>query len=202
MKGMRRLVLPLLAVVLLSSCITVDDFGAYWDKGFVDPALAGTWKMIGIAGQPPDRTLGTDQLRFTKNGRSYSLQTINPIEKGLTADEAAEQATNNEVRLEVRTLTIGKHAFLMQRPQEGEQDGILQRYEVRGGVLRQYIMNFAAGLEFMAAKHPAARNITSHDVDAHFIDIQTFDDEVFQILSEIADVPRYWILNNQYKKIS
>jgi hypothetical protein len=90
----------------------------------------------------------------------------------------------------------------MQRPQEGGQDGILQRYEVRGGVLSQYIMDFEAGIDFLAAKHPAARNITSHTTDVQVIDIQTFDDEVFHILSEIADVPRYWGVVNRYKKIS
>jgi hypothetical protein len=34
---MKRHVLPLVAVLLFSSCIEVRDFGAYWDKGFVDP---------------------------------------------------------------------------------------------------------------------------------------------------------------------
>jgi hypothetical protein len=195
-------VLPLLAVVLLSSCITVDDFGAYWDKGFVDPALAGTWKIIGVPREALDGGPWPERLRFTKNGRSYALQGINPIDSGMTAEQAAEQARNNETREAARTLTIGRHAFLMQRPQQGGQDGMLVRYEVRGGILSQYIMDFGEALEFMAAKHPAARNITSHDVDAHFIDIQTFDDEVFQILSEIADVPRYWGVVNRYKKIS
>jgi len=199
---MRRLLLPLLAIVLTASCITVDDFGDYWGKGFVDPALAGTWKMIGIAGQPPDRTLGTDQLRFTKNGRSYAMQAINPIDRGMTAEQAAEQAKNNETREAARTLTIGRHAFLMQRPEEGRPGGMLVRYEIRGGILSQYIMDFEEGIDFLAAKHPTARNITSHNVDAHLIDIQTFDDEVFRILSEIADVQSYWVLSNRYKKIS
>ena len=36
---------------------------------------------------------------------------------------------------------------------------------------------------------------------AEFIDMR-LDDEVFRILSEMADAPRYWIVINRYKKIS
>jgi hypothetical protein len=63
-------------------------------------------------------------------------------------------------------------------------------------------MDFEQGLDFLAAKHPTARNITRHTEAAQFIDIQTFDDEVFRILSEIADAPRYWLLAYEYRKIS
>jgi hypothetical protein len=45
---MRRHVLPVVALLLLSSCTDVSDFGAYRDKGVVDPALEGTWQKIGV----------------------------------------------------------------------------------------------------------------------------------------------------------
>src|ERR1700733_10302070 len=46
MEGM-KLRLFLLAVVLShTACITVEDFGAYWDKAGTDGALAGTWKQV------------------------------------------------------------------------------------------------------------------------------------------------------------
>jgi hypothetical protein len=43
---MKRHFLPIIAFLLLSSCTEVEDFGAYWGKGVVDPALAGTWKSV------------------------------------------------------------------------------------------------------------------------------------------------------------
>jgi hypothetical protein len=46
----------------------VENFGAYWDKGFIDTALEGSWKKIGIPGEKLSDTPGADQLLFTKNG--------------------------------------------------------------------------------------------------------------------------------------
>ena len=76
--NMKKHLLPVVAILLLSSCTTVDDFGAYWDKGFVDPALEGTWKKIGLPGVKLDSIPGSDKLVFVKDGRSYSVQAINP----------------------------------------------------------------------------------------------------------------------------
>lgn len=55
-------------------------------------------------------------------------------------------------------------------------------------------------VDFLAAKHPSAKNIGRNTGEGRYIVIQTFDDEVFQILSEISDIPAYWNLVCQYKK--
>ena len=39
---MKKLCLCVAATLAMVSCIPVDDFGTYWDKGVVDPALEGT----------------------------------------------------------------------------------------------------------------------------------------------------------------
>ena len=124
---MKRHVLPIVACLLLASCTTVKDFGAYWDKGFVDPALEGTWKKIGLPGKKLKGIPGPDKLRFVKDGLSYSVQAISPIDKRLPDDVAAQRKMDNEGRLVVRTLKIGRHLFVMARGEEGTQVGTIER---------------------------------------------------------------------------
>jgi hypothetical protein len=63
-------------------------------------------------------------------------------------------------------------------------------------------MDNGAVLEFLKAKHPTARNIKRNVGEGEYVVIDTFDDEVFQVLSEIADNPAYWILTCRYQKVS
>ena len=53
---------------LLASCISVDDFGAYWDKGFVDPALTGTWQKADSPVAEPD-AVAAQRLDLHATGR-------------------------------------------------------------------------------------------------------------------------------------
>jgi hypothetical protein len=203
---MKRHILPVVALLLLSSCTEVSDFGAYWGKGFVDPALQGTWKKIGTPGQNLDATPGPDQLLFVKEGLSYSLRSINPIDTTLSDDVAAQRKKDNEFRLAVRTLKIGKHLFFMERGQEpapdGTQNGILVRYEIKCRILREYFVENGAAVDLMETKHPGAKNIGKNTGEGRYIVIRTFDDEVFHILSEISDDSAYWDLECQYRKAS
>ena len=41
-------------VCLPASCNSVEDFGSYWDKGTIDPALAGIWSRAPDPGTAPD----------------------------------------------------------------------------------------------------------------------------------------------------
>jgi hypothetical protein len=70
---MKRFWPYLVAVLALSSCTPVDDFGAYWDKGFADPVLEGTWKKAGLPGEDIGNIPGADLLRFTKRCREGGL---------------------------------------------------------------------------------------------------------------------------------
>ena len=201
-KAVRRHLLPIAACLLLAACTEVKDFGAYWDKGFVDPALEGTWKKIGLPGKKLNSTPGPDKLLFVKDGLSYAVQAINPIGRTLPDDVAAQRKNDNEGRITVRTLKIGKHLFVMAKGEEGTQDGTIERYEIQGHVLREYFLNNGAALDFLGTRHPTARNIGKNRGDGRYVVINTFDDEVFRILSEIADDSAYWDLQCQYRKAS
>jgi hypothetical protein len=199
---MKKHILPVVAFLVLSSCTPVEDFGAYWDKGVLDPALEGRWQKIGIPGESIDSIPGADQLLFTKNGRSYSWQAINPIDSRLSADQAERRKKDNETRLDVRTLKIGNGVFIMSRGPAGTQTGILERYEIQGDLLLEYTLDNGVGVDFLEAKHPTARNIHKNKSEGSYVVIDTFDDEVFQILSEMsADAATYWRLECRYQKI-
>jgi hypothetical protein len=198
---MKRFSLCLVAVLLLSSCTPVEDFGVYWDKGFVDPALEGSWKKLGLPGENPNNIPAPDLWRFTRNGASYSLQGINPIDQTAAPDIIEDQKASNEARMSARTLRIGKHLFLIRRDPGGQGDGSIERYDVQRGTMQEYRMDNGAAVEFLQAKHPTAKNIRKNVGEGEFVVINTFDDEVFQILSEIADNPAYWFLNCRYKKV-
>ncbi len=202
---MKRLWPCLVAILVLSSCTGVEDFGLYWDKGFIDPALEGSWKKLGLPGADPNDIPGADLWRFTRNGSSYSLYGIDPIDQTAAADVIEQQKADNDRPLSARTLRIGKHMFLMQRDPGGDPggqgDGTIERYEVQRGTLREYWMDNGAVLDFLTAKHPTAKNIKRNVGEGEYVVIDTFDDEVFRVLAEIADNPAYWFLKCQYKKV-
>ena len=182
---MKRLWLCVACSLVLTSCVPVDDFGKYWDKGVVDPALEGSWQKLGCAGESPDGTSGRDGWRFTKNGANYSLQ-----------------ATNDEEITSARTLRVGRQLLLMQRDAVSPKDGLLTRYEVHGRTLNAYVLDHAAAADFLEQRHPNAANIRINKDDGRYVVIGTFDDEVFRILSEFVNDPAYWILMCQYRKTS
>jgi len=154
-----------------------------------------------LPGQNSNDIPGPDLWRFTRNGSSYSLQGINPIDQTAEPDVIEQQQAENDRPMSARTLRIGKHLFLIQRDPGGEGTGSIQRYDVQRGMLREYWMNNGAAVDFLEAKHPTAKNIKRNVGEGEYVVIDTFDDEVFRVLSEIADDPAYWFLSCQYKKV-
>ena len=56
-------------------------------------------------------------------------------------------------------------------------------------------------MDFLKAKHPTATNIKQNLGEGYYVVIETFDDEVFQVLSEMVVNPTFWVLNCEYKKV-
>jgi hypothetical protein len=197
---MKRLWLCLVAMLALASCINVEDFSVYWDKGVIDPTLAGTWKKVAPPGENPSNIPGPDVWRFTRDAGSYAVQFIEPIDPKATPDEIERLKADNEHRFSARTLAVGKSRFLMLRDPSGKGMAAAERYEVQRGTLRMYTPT-EAGLEFLTTKHSTAKNIKANSDGARFVAIHTFDDEVFQILSEMADNSAYWFPILEYKQV-
>jgi len=198
---MKRLWLCVAATLAMVSCIPVDDFGKYWDKGVVDPALEGTWKNIGLPGSSAEERLGARELRFTRTGSFYSMNMVG-IDPSM-GPEALERVRARNARAGIaRTLRVGKRRLLMKRNREAPYDGLITSYEIRGRTLSEYWFLSDAAVEFLEARHPDAKNIHLGTDGAPPIQIRMFDDEVFRILSEVADNPTYWTLMGTYEKAS
>jgi hypothetical protein len=185
-----RRLFGVVAVLLMSACTEVNDFGAYWDKGIVDPTVAGQWKKLGVPGQPITSTPGADLLIFTNNGTSYSLRAENPMTANLGADERAQRAQDNAVTHIVRTLRIKNKNFFMVRLGGSTTHGMIDRYEIAGNILREYWFYPAEAEEFLKAKHPTAVNFKRHTDMGYFVSIETFDDEVESICLKPWMTPR------------
>ena len=195
-----KLWLPLAAVLMLSSCIEVEDFAAYWEKGIVDPALAGTWQKLGLPGEEMNNIPGADTLIFTRDGASYSLQSTNPIDPSMTADEIAQARKDNAMVAPVRIIKAGASMFMMIKMPSPTGQGTLERYVIKGNVLTQYSVDADQVLEDMERKHPATKSIGKNTGEGTYLVIHTFDDEVFRILSEIPATPEYWAEICRYRK--
>jgi hypothetical protein len=152
----RGLFLALLAI-LLSSCINVENFGAYWDKGTIDTALAGDWKKIRVPGEELGSTPGPELLRFEKAGTFYRFLSINPITKDLRLDVAEQRKKDNDDRMRVRTLKIGTRSFMMEHQDNDKAEGILQRYEIHGDVMSEYAVEVMRRLSSSAPSIPTPR---------------------------------------------
>lgn len=200
-RRLTRILVPFFALLILAACTEVVDFGVSWNRGTLDPALAGSWKKIGLPGEPINSTLGSDLLVFTRAGTSYSLQAINPVDDPtLDPDERAERVKDNDVRFDAKTLRLGGRNLLMVRAGDGSGQGTIERYEIKGDVLEEWWLYPAAAEEWLEAKHPNVSGITRHTDMGSFVTIEKLDDEVVGILGETLNDPSLWILACQYRK--
>ena len=197
---MKRHWLCLIAIVVLSSCTPVEDFGPYWDRGFADITLEGTWEKLGVPGQKKDDTPGPDRWQFTRDGSSYLVRAINPGDASTPPATIAQRKIDNERRMSARTLRIGQQLFLMYRDPAGGP-GTIVRYDVQNGVLQEHAVKNYAAVAFLKAKYPGAKNIGKNAGEGEYVVIRVFDPEAFKALSEIADNPAFWYLSCQYPKL-
>jgi hypothetical protein len=190
MVKMKKLVL-VLATLPLSSCFSVDDFGAYWKKAGIDKRLAGSWKETKVS-QESLYGLGPE-VRFVAKGDAYEMSLV---VEGQTSSVPA------------KTLNVGRYQFLANRPDhpirpddavgpDGRPQGRLQRYKVNSHVLELCDSKLN---EFVRTHFPHAVNFTQGS-DGDYMEIGLFDDEVFTILSAIPDTATYWTCNAKYARV-
>ena len=194
-----RILVPVVALAILAACTEVMDFGTYWNRGTVDPALAGRWKKIALPGEPIDDSIpASDLVVFTKSGTFYSLQMINPVDPSLDPEARAERVKYNNERDEAKTLRIRNRNLLMVRDDSGS--GAIVRYEIKGNLLEEWILDPVAADEWLEAKHPKVAGIDRNSDMGSFVTIKKLDDEVFGILTEALNDQSLWILICRYRK--
>jgi hypothetical protein len=79
-----------------------------------------------------------------------------------------------------------------------QSPGFIVRYEVEGTILREYVLDNSEAFE---KRIEGATNFVEERGMGTYAVIKHFDDEVFRILSGIADDPSFWTLVCEYKKV-
>ncbi len=184
-----RYVLTCLAVLLLASCIPVEDWGGYWDKGVVYPEMAGTWREVGKSGGP-------GLVRIVNKKGTYRVDSLDP----------KDRRDKDYTPMFAKSLQVGQYSFLMTSTGAVEKsDRNLVRYLLEKGTLTEYSLSDDAMAKFLRWHHPFARNIAVSGCKEkcllHSVRIKVFDSEVFKILAEIPNTPEFWSVADQWRKV-
>lgn len=179
-------------VLLLTSCIDVDDYGDYWDKTTVDPALAGRWVKL----SEDDQTTPTAQgYAFTLKDNAYSVQSW----KGGKPSE-------DDPMYPVKTLDLGRYKFAASGPERGT----ILRYAVLGDTSTWYVINPSLAWDFIAQNFPDQTEIYRDDPDPSDtaannrdrpLRIKIFDDDTAKMLDAIPDNQLFWDPDTKLKKV-
>lgn len=213
-KGVKMVVGGLLCAlcILGVSCIPVEDFGSYWDKGSLDPELAGLWQRVG--GETPEQ----EYMLFERAGTAHMLS------RG-TASDLKAQADKRRWVAQTRTLTAGKASFLMIKPgapspttatapspasapatasapAAPQAVGALLRYAVEDGTLVLYTLDndvlveaIKAGRISGAAASPAEKGAEAREPLPR---IGKLDEKSFRALAQLAGEPKHWTATEKY----
>lgn len=112
----------LAALFLLLGCLKVVDFGAYWDQGFIDPALDGEWKNVRPNGS---------SITFINQGDLYHMVS--------STDPNPQFA---------RTLKVNQSNFLMTKKDMSNAGGNLIPYIIDGESFVLFAANKDKQIEF------------------------------------------------------
>lgn len=192
-----------LVVVLLSSCIPVDDFGSYWQKGYVDPALLGKWSMT-TPREDDERKearsvkVDTDVYQVINKTGIYQFDSLDYKDKQKT-DYTPDPA---------RSLKVGNYTFLMQPDKENLKKGrfikgFVFRYKLEGNVLQFCSPVPEQTGAFLNKKYPKTKNIQRRACTGKClwdgVNIKKFNGEVSKILSEIPDTKEFWQCDTEFR---
>lgn len=168
--------LVLFSILLLTSCISVKDFGSYTDKAYFDPAVIGTWEKV-----------GTDEITYVKEkDGAYEITPANP--------------EDDKPLYPVKTLRIGNSTFFMVEENTG---GSLTRYSINKNTAATYVIKANAVKEFIEQNDLSSDNLEfSATSKEGSLSIDRLDDDVFNTLSRIPTTKKYWRKNATYKKVN
>jgi len=211
--AMRKTLLPILlclaALFAIKGCIPVEDFGGYWEKGIVDPALEGHWKQL-------EEEFRSEQyyLSFVKSGDHYVC------EFGVAFFMPQDMP---QVGIRAKTLTTGKHRFLMYDLQQYYEDmkaamtkaaskmgedvdemtlqqmmqipktaakGALHRYSLEEGTLSIYMLDEVILAEQIKSGNVKGRLPTQGAMMETAL--SKLDNETIKFLTGLADEKKYW----------
>jgi hypothetical protein len=178
-------------VLLLTACIDVDDYGDYWDKATIDPALEGRWAKVS---EEDDSKLTNQEYLFTVKNNAYSVQSFK-----------SGKPTEDDPIYPVKTLELGRYKFAASGPDKGT----IIRYEINGNESTWYVVNPSLAWDFIQKNFPDQTGIYRDDPDPtdtaennrdRPLHIGQFDDDVAKVLAAIPNNEVYWDPDTKLKK--
>ena len=148
--------------LFLVSCIYVNDIGAYWEKGVIDPSLKGAWASADDE---------NDCSSFIADGKNYRV-----MEKG-----------KKEVSI-YRTLILGNSKFLMIKDPNNKY--LLIKYQVSEDNFTTYMPDDGKKEDFLR-DYPDS-GIAISDGEFATATIALLDEKIAELLQKIADDESYW----------
>jgi hypothetical protein len=176
-------------VLLLTSCLTVDvdDFGPYWDKGYVDVALLGKWGEI----DPNDKNVIHAEI-LAENG----MYLFSDFDKSNESDDSKQDVG--------RTLKTGSYTYIMYGDKKALingrlKKGFLWRYKIAENKIVLYGLNTDQMVKFLKKKFPDEKNLEKKPCNVKEekclfdgLHVKKLDEEILRILADIPDTKEFW----------
>lgn len=169
---------------LLTSCIEVENFGDYWDKAQLDPALAGHWKTKWETDKNGNKSRN-EIIYFIQGASFQELDFECKMEKQRKRCEAGNPT------YPVKTIAIGPYQFVA-------SGSDMTRYKATASSLIAYDLNVEPAWAFLESHYPDMTNITKEEIAAgrgnktYALKIKVIDDKVAEMLASIPDNAIYW----------
>lgn len=192
---MRKLVLSLLSLCLLSSCLLVDDMKTPFvgDHVITDNRLVGKWKPVY---DHPERIKPQESrisYNVTEKDKVYTLQTLSG-----NKFPSAEGPTNYWLlKLKDEKEREYRFAYSLERK-------IIYRYDMGDGIFNVYAMRADKAMEYIKAKYPKTDKFaidTTPQWNGRGLRMSTLDKDSAKILMETVAVPDAWYLMNRFIKV-
>jgi hypothetical protein len=189
----------LLCAFLLTSCITVDDFGDTWGRAVIDPGLIGHWQVVQTSVKT--QSADVDEVVITAKDGTYAFA-------GYSNGKKKDDSSRDSGR--TKTLKIGPYLFLATRHKD--KSGDMWRYKIDGTVFK-ICADTHAVKDFIEDSYPDTDNLTVKDIPAFkndndgsaaenaLVHIKILNDQSLKILAAIPDNETYWSCDTEFEKI-
>lgn len=177
-----RTLLTLGVALLLSGCMNVGSFGTYWDKGYKDSALLGTWKTAGSS-EVSDPN-GAPDTGTVSDANGFYLVAV------------YRKSDNQPTYSEAKTLDIGAGKYLMLTSPNS-----LIRYEVNGKTIQTYKLDREKLYALADQQQINLGGIGISGSEGGNTSIREVNEAVYNLFVKISDTDKYWHKNMKLNKI-
>lgn len=182
MSAFARILAVCAALLPLSACvISVNDFGDYWQKGFVDERMVGKWQKVSSR---PGEDNEPASITTDHDGGNLIICEHENIRRKCDHERA------------LRTFRAGVYRFVADKDVKSGH-GDMMRYDIDGDIMT---LRIPKGLHDMAARKDPEKSNLSVDGDTG-LRIEKLDANAISLLAEIPNNQDYWVVDSVLQRI-